>query len=583
MPNLKSYFKSIGAIKVNFKLLFQFFKFLFPYRRRWLFAFVLSASANLLTVISPYVMKLIIDKAIGNKDIKVLVFLVIVGSFIFIFGDLAVKFSQFLERHIRAKINFSLNKRVLRHLQRLEFSYFQNKSSGDHLYRISYDTERVIDFITTTLPQSLYIFPKLILIFGIIFYLNWKIAFMSLISTLFLYLPTVYFAAKRKKMWREWIEHFEGIFKKLQEFFSHIQLIKAFGRETESVRGYLKSLIANIRIKLKNLRLGLFSSFVIGFIGRVIMGFIIFYGGYEVINNQMTLGSFAAIMIYIGQLVALQVGFSHSFQEISLGLVSCRRIANILNTTSLPVSKGISGVIKKGEIVFEGVSFSYNSTLILNNINFTIKSGGHIALVGPSGCGKTTLLNLILKLYIPSKGNIYIDGYNINNINTGYLRSQVAVVLQEPFLFNNTVENNIKFASPAARKEEIIRVAELCDVHKDIEKMPKKYKTIIGENGCRISEGQKQKIAIARALLKKAKILILDEAFSFIDYESAAKIMDNIKNSFKDTTLIVVTHRVPIMLKADYVYVLKSGSITNIFKSQELLNNKVSSLIQHFL
>ncbi len=573
MKSLKSYFKNIFEIKIDFKLLFRFFKLLLPYRQRWLFALGLSALASLFAVLSPYVMKLIIDKAIGNKDVKALVFLVSAGSFIFIFGDLAVKFSQFLERHIRAKIKFSLNKKVFRHLQRLEFSYFQNKSTGAHLYRISYDIERVVDFITAVLPQSLYIFPKLILIFGIIFYLNWKIAVMSLVSAPFLYLPTVYFAAKREKMWREWIEHFEGIFRKLQEFFSHIQLIKVFGRETESVRSYLRSLAANIRITIKNIRLGLFSGFIIGFIGRVILSLIIFYGGYEVIKNQMTLGSFTAIMIYIGQLVALQTGFARSFQEISLGLVSCRRIAEILDEKEVKEESEMI-VIRKGEVIFRNVSFGYNSAFILDKINFTIKSGSRIALAGSSGRGKTTLLNLILKLYKPSGGNIYIDGYDIDKVNTACLRNQIGAVLQEPFLLDDTVENNIKFAKMDARLEEVAKAAELCGVNEFVERMPQKYKTVIGENACRISEGQKQRIAIARALIKNSRILILDEAFSSIDSAGEDRIMENIRNNFKNITLIIVSHRISTISKMDFVYFLEGPSKIYKGRPKEFLNNK---------
>jgi len=560
--------------KTQFKLFLTFLTFLLPHRKRWLMVLILSGLGALLGLVNPYLAKLVIDKGIINKDLKAFAIFVSIGAGVFILDGAVNGLKQFLNKYIRQKVNFNLNKKVFKHLGGLSFDYFQNKSTGEHLYKISYDVERVTDFISIAPPQAIAIFPQLLLTLGVIFYLNWRIALFSLVFAPFLYLPVYYFTRRMRKVWQALFEHSQGIFKSLQEVLSHIQLIKVFGKESSSVNDYLKMLIANIRIRIKNIRLEMFSGFASSAATRIILGLVTFYGGYQVIKGEMSIGALIAITVYLKQLMSLQENFAQFFQTVALGLISCQRVAEVLNEEATVVQARYAqeARFQKGQIVFQDVSFGYRvGEPVFEKFNFAIEGQSHIALVGPSGCGKTTLLNLVLRLYDPWSGNILIDGQRIDELSFVSFKQQIGMVLQEPTLLNDTIRRNIAFAVDTADDKEVIEVARLCGADEFIRRLPLGYQTVIGENACKISEGQKQKIALARALIKQPKILILDEAMNAMDSESEEAIMANIKKTQKGVTLIVVSHRLSTVLNADLVYFLAKPNGLIIAEAKELL------------
>ncbi len=530
----------------------------------------------LLSLVNPYLSKLVIDRAFGNRDLKVFIILTLIGVTIFILNGLVSGLKDYLDRQVKIKVNFDLSKKVFKHFEKLDFDYFQNRSTGEHLYKSSYDIDRAADFITTTLPRVVATFPKLLFILLIILRLNWQMAVFSLCLAPLLYLPPYYFTGKMRKIWKDLIKNSEGIFKHLSEVFSHIQLVKAFGKEAYEVREHLRRRISNIRMRMRNVRLEVVSGFAGSAVNRIVIGLITFYGGYQVIKGQMTLGSLAAIMLYIGQLIGLQNSFAQFFQSIALGLVSCQRLEEILDEKVKMVEvKGARDVLfKKGKIVFRDVSFGYKQgESVLSGISFNIDGGSHIALVGSSGCGKTTILNLLLRLYEPWAGEIIIDGYDIRKLRFSSLKGQVGIALQEPFLWNDTIENNIRYGRPDASEQEVIEAAKICVVDEFVDKLPNRYKTLIGENACKISEGQKQKIAIARALIKRPKILILDEAMSSMDSRSEERIIARVRQIPEILTLIVVSHRLSTVMNADKVYFLHKPDQMLITSGKELLRN----------
>jgi ATP-binding cassette, subfamily B, bacterial len=568
-------------MKTQLKLFLRFLKVILPYRKRWSGILILSGLGTLFGLINPYLTKLVIDKGIGNKDLRVFIILVLLGGSVFILNGLVEGWKEFLDRYINTKVNFDLSRKVFKHIEGLSFSYFQNKSTGEHLYKIGYDIERVADFITTTPPQAVAIFPKLIFILAIVFYLNREMAVFSLILAPFLYLPTYYFTRRMRKVWQALIENSENIFKNLQETFSHIQLLKVFGKETQSIRHYLKMLITNIRIRMKNIKLEIFSRFASSAVSRIIIGLMTFYGGYQVIKGQMTLGSLTAIIVYLTQLMGMQSQFAYFFQTTALGLVSCQRVAEVLDEEAkVVVSKEAKEIgFQNGRILFREVSFGYNpSEAVLNKISFDIEGGSHIGLVGPSGCGKTTTVNLILRLFKPFSGEIMIDGYNINQIKSKSFYEQIGVVLQEPYLWNDTIENNIRYGRGKASLKEVQGAAKIACVDDFVNSLPEKYNTVIGENACKISEGQKQRIAIARVIIKRPKILILDEALSSVDVEIESKIIDNVRASLIGSTIIIISHRLSTMKTVDSIYFLKGPDKIIIGPYEELLRDNIQYL-----
>jgi len=562
--------------KKQFWLFFRFAKLLFPYRLRWAAILFLSGAGALLGLVNPYLAKLVIDKAIGDKDLRVFIILTALGATIFVVTGVLNGFKQYLERYVEARIRFDLNKKVFKCVQCLPFRWFQNKSTGEHLYKISYDISRVENLITTIPPQAVALFPKLLVILFIILRLNWKMAIFSLCLVPFLYLPPYYFIRKRRVIWERLIKNSEQIFKMLHETFSHIYAIKIFGKERFEIRRYLKKLIGNIRIELSSTRLEIFNIFFAKAVDKVIIGLIALYGGYQVIIGTMSLGTLTAILVYLGQLVVMQSSFVSFFERTVLGLVSCQRVAGILDEKDRVVCNDNTrdAVFKKGEIVFDRISFRYSEkSPILRNLSFSIPADQHVSLAAPSGFGKTTLLNLIVRLYDPLEGDILIDGIKIQNVRLNSLREQIGVVLQEPYLFSDTIKNNILYGKQKATGPEILEIARLSLVDDFVKDLPDEYETIIGENGCKLSEGQKQKIAIARALIKRPRILIMDEAMSSMDSTAEEKIISNIKQNLDIMTLITVSHRLSTVKSADLIYFLKRPDKIVTDTYQELIKN----------
>jgi len=543
----------------------------------------------LLGLVNPYLTKLIIDKAYGNRDLKLFIILITIGGAIFVLNSIINGVTNYLNNYIALRVDFNLNRKLFRKLQHLPYGFFQDTSTGENLYKLSYDIEQVGRFITDTLPQAISLFPKSLFILVIVLYLNWKMALLALALTPFLYLVPYYFTQRWKKALRVWIEASQGIFKQLQEILTHIQLIKAFGKEDYQTRHYIRSLIEKIRFSLKNTRLEITGSFANSLANRVILGLITFYGGYQLIKGQMTLGSLSAITIYLSQLSGLQNSFAHFFQQISLGFVSCERLEVILDAKTYSVIEDRNAqeiIFSKGKIEFRNITFGYREDkMILQNLSFSIEGGSCIALVGPSGCGKTTAINSILRLYNLNNGQILIDGYDTRHIKSKSLYAQIGVVLQEPYLWNDTIENNIKYGKEKADFKEVKEAAGIACIDDFIDTLPQGYNTVTGENACKISEGQKQRLAIARAVIKKPKVLILDEALSSVDAQIEARIIDNIEHLLKNITIVVVSHRFSAIRKMGLVYFLDSPDKIDIGRHEELLkrNIKYQNYLAHQL
>ncbi|MFH1783028.1 MAG: ABC transporter ATP-binding protein [Candidatus Omnitrophota bacterium] len=564
--------------KKQFELFLKFVRLILPHKAKWIFIILLGGFWTLLSVVNPYITKLVVDEGIMKSDLRRFIALAALGIVIFIILGAINGLKEYLEKKVSLEVKFSLNKIVFDKINKLSLSWFRTKSTGENIYKISNDIDRVNSLITTIPPKAVMLFPRVIFIFLIMLKLNYKIALFSLLLAPFLYIGPYYFIKKRRSIWEKLIECSQGIFKFLHESFSHSYLIKAFGKEREEKDKYLKILKDNIEIEKTSTKLNIFNSFVARIADKIIVGLITFYGGYHVIKGEMTLGSLTAILVYLGQLVGMQHGFIGFFQSTVLGLVSCERIAGILDEkeeiTETCDAKDI--LIKKGEIEFKKVNFGYSKgKAILKDLDFKIEGGRHISLAGSSGQGKTTILNLIARLYDADSGEIMIDRQYIKDITLNSLKKQISMALQETFLFNTSVKDNILYGDGNASLEDVIRVSKISLVDSFTENLPEKYDTVIGENACKISEGQKQKIAIARALIKNPKVLILDEAFSSMDSASEDKIISNIKENFKDITVVSVSHRLSTVKQSDLVYFLNNSGGIEVGKPEELLEKNM--------
>lgn len=536
----------------------KFYRYLLPFWKREIIILFISFVSMVLGLVNPYLAKLIIDRAYGNKDLRLFIILFMIGGIIFVLNGLFNSFSNYLNRYIKLRLNFDLNRRIFKKMQNLPCVFFQDSSTGEHLYKIGYDAERASRFIADILPQVIALILRSILILLILFYMDVKIALLTLTITPFLYIVPYYFNQRLKNIFKRWVENSQDIFRKIQEVLSHIQLVKAFGREKKEAHGYVRSLVKNIRFNLANTKLEVVGLFANSLANYAILGLILFYGGYQVIRGRMTFGSLSAIVIYLSQLSGMQSSLAQFFQEVTEGLISYERVREILETPSVRIEEGEAKefTIPKGGIELRNVSFGYDKYPVLDNLSFTIDGGSLAGLVGPSGCGKSTIINLILRLYNPNDGEVLIDGSSINKIKSRALYEQIGVVLQEPYLWNDSIRNNILYAKESASIAQVQEAAKIACIDDFIKGLKDGYDTIIGENACKISEGQKQRIAIARAVIKKPKILILDEALSSVDYRKEALIINNLRAFLKGATIIIVSHRISTIEKMERVYFL---------------------------
>lgn len=559
----------------------RFNKYLYKYWKIQAAVIFLGLVTVPLSLLNPYLTKLIIDKAYGNKDLKLFLILAIIGGSIFVFIGLINSLNNYLSRRIKCRVNFNMMKDMFRHLQALPIRFFKDKSTGEHVYKISNDVSSVTDFVCDTIPQMVTLFPRFLFILVIVFYLNWKLALLATLLAPITYINPYFFRKYLREITHRVVEKFEGIFKGLHEVFTNIHLVKALGKEDYEIRRFEKKLTERIDFEFKNARLLSISSFSSSVLNKVIGGVIALYGGYQVIKGTMTLGSLTAVMIYIGQMMGLTKSMGNFYQTITVNSVSRQRLAEVLDIE--PTIKDKKNVvdyrISRGGIEFKNIYFGYKSSpyaagsgFILKGINFSIEPFSKIALVGPSGCGKTTLLTLLLRLYEPKEGSILIDELDIRDMKLKSLKAQMGIALQEPFLWNDTVANNILYgAKSTAGKEDLIKAAEIAEAHDFILNLPKQYDSIIGEGAGKISEGEKQRIAIARAIIGRPKILMLDEAMSSLDSETEDKIVDNIRREFRNSTIVIVSHRLSTVKKMDLVYFLESPSRMSIGTHDDFL------------
>jgi len=539
----------------------RFQRYLYKYWKLEAAVIALGLISLPLSLVNPYLAKLIIDKAYPNKDFKLFLILVIISGLIFIFNGIITSLNSYLSQRINISVHFDLAKDLFRHLQGLSLSFFNNQTTAEHLYKLSSDVNSTSIFISNTLPQIITLLPRSLFILAIVFYLNWKLALFAILLAPITYIHPYFLGKWLKEMNRRMVEKSQGLFKYLHEVFSHIYLVKALGKEDDEIKRFQGNLSGIRDLEVKNAKLTSISSFSGSLLNKTIGGLIVFYGVYQLSRGALSLGTLTALTIYLAQLIAAIEAIAKFYENITINSVSCQRIAETLDIS--PQIKDKPGVrdypLLQGKIEFKGVCFGYQEDkFVLKDIDCSIPANAKIALVGQSGCGKTTLLALILRIYQLKEGAILIDGVDISDTKLEYLKAQVGIALQESFLWNDSIKNNILYPKENASLAEVMQAARLAQADDFITALPNGYDTIIGENACKISEGQKQRIAIARAIIKKPKILILDEAMSSLDSETEDKIVKNIKSAFGDSTVILVSHRLSTVKKMDLIYFLKS-------------------------
>jgi len=533
---------------------------------------VAGSTSAIAWLLDPAIKKIFIEK---DQSLMFIIPIAIIVAF-FLKGA-----SLYLAKTILIKVAFEVTKilqyQVVNSLIKSDNETMNNKHSGKFISHITYDIQMITNLVSNTILNLTKDLLTLIGLIGVMFYQNWRLAMFAIIM-----IPLASYAAKSlgKRIGKVSTQAQErsGILTSyLLEIFKNHKIIKIFQKEKyESNRA--EKLIDNLKDRMIKIQTVMVRSTPImeTLTGIMIAG-LIFYSGKLMVDGMLGINNFfsflAAMMLAYQPVRTLAT----ANMGISLGLSAARRILPIIDNKSSITEKENSKKLNllKGDIGFKNVSFKYNggNEEVLKNINLTIQGGEMTALVGHSGAGKSTLLNLIPRFYDCNSGDVNIDSQSIYDLKIDSLRSNISLVNQEITLFDDTVKNNIAYANLDATEQEILNVAKHSFCDEFIEKLPDKFDTLIGENGVRLSGGQKQRLSIARAMLKKSKIILLDEATSSLDSETESKIQEAIKNLIKDRTTLVIAHRLSTIVNSKKIYVLNNGSIVGEGAHSDLLNS----------
>ena len=467
-----------------------------------------------------------------------------------------------------------LRTRTYDKLERMHLGYFHDKQTGDLMSRIVNDTRDFELLYAHMIPESITNLVTFTGVLAVLLFINWKLALITCAPIPLIFASGILFSKKVRPFFRISQKKMGELNGKLQDNLSGIHEIQSFGREEYETEQVNVSNFAHIKAMLQALKISAVFHPSVEFISSLGTILVVGFGGFLAYREGLSVADIVAFLLYLGLFYGPVTGLANLLESMQQSMAGAERVLAVLDAPSeirdKPGAKPLENV--KGEITFENVSFSYgDGAPVLKDVSFTCKPGEMLALVGPTGVGKTTLTQLISRFYEPSSGRILIDGKDISAVTLESLRRNISPVLQDTFLFNGTVAENIGYAVPEATREEIEAAAKAANIHEDILLMPDGYETRVGERGLRLSGGQKQRVAIARAILRKSPVIILDEATASVDVETEQQIQKAIAGVAGSRTIVAIAHRLSTIRNADQILVIEEGRITERGTHAELV------------
>ncbi len=470
-----------------------------------------------------------------------------------------------------------LRSRLYNKLQSLDLGFFHDKQTGDLMSRVVNDTRDFELLYAHMIPDMLTNIVTFIGVLVILLTINFKLALITCAPIPLILVSGVIFAKVVRPYFRASQKVMGELNAQLQDSLSGLHEIQAFGQENYEGERVRKKSMDQVVAMLRALKASAIFHPSVEFLSSIGTVLVVFFGGYLAYKNQLSVADIVAFVLYLSLFYAPVSGLANLLENLQQSLAGAERVTLILDTPSAIENAEDAKDLKdvKGAVEFENVSFHYDNKIpVLKNISFSCKPGMMVALVGPTGVGKTTATQLISRFYDPIEGRILVDGQDIKHVTLESLRHNIAPVLQDTFLFNGSIAENIGYARPEATRDEIEKAAKAANIHEDILSMPEGYETQVGERGLRLSGGQKQRVAIARAILRNSPIIILDEATASVDVSTERQIQAAISELAGKRTVIAIAHRLSTIMNADLILVIHEGEIVERGTHAELMEKK---------
>jgi subfamily B ATP-binding cassette protein MsbA len=549
------------------------------YRAEVFVSIICVFGCALTSILYPWLLKHLLDMIVKKADIPALLtaalFIAVLYFVRGIFDYGKVYWLELLARKIAARFREKLFYRI----QRFSLSYYEKRSTGEIMSSITSDIGVIENGITNELRESSVSLLNVIGAFIFLIYIYWPFAFVSVFVSVLMIGSLRLLKLKVRKLTSEVQDKKARLSAILEENISGIQLIKAYSSEDYETKRFNTVNDEVLKISLSEVKLDTLAAVLMGFLAGLCLVFVLVSGGIEVIKARLTLGTLVALILYI-QIVN---GHAHKvikgYIAVQKMSVAGKRVFDVLSEEAElgSVEKLASLPLIKGEIEFKSVVFSYEkNALALKSISFNARAGESVALVGPNGAGKSTIIKLLFRFYEPNGGTIYIDGNDIRQFSHNSLRRQMAIVLQENILFSGSISDNIAFGESNPSYDRIVKAAKLANADGFIVKLPDGYNTYVGERGIKLSGGQRQLIGIARVMYRNPRIIVLDEAFSYLDVNSEALIQEGLQNAIKEKTVFIIAHRLSTIINSSKIIVINNGEIVGVGSHDELIQENAA-------
>lgn len=559
----------------SLKKVLQFAK---PYKTRYISVILFAIALSIFAALRPYLLKQTVDSYISTNDKQGLLNYILLMGLVLILEVSSQFYFVYWANWLGQDIVKDIREKLFRHITAFKMKFYDNEPVGKLVTRTVFDIESIAKIFSQGLFMIISDLLKMLVVLGFMFYMNWELTLIVLAAMPILLYATRIFQIKMKGAFEEVRTQVSNLNTFVQERLTGMKIVQLFNREETEYKKFQEINTKHNKAWLRNILYNSIFFPIADIISSLTLGFIIWYGGLDILSGDggTTFGDLFAYTMLISMLFNPLRQIADKFNELQMGIIASDRVLGLLHTENQIQNTGttIAGHFK-GNIEFENVRFSYiEGEEVIKGINLNVKAGETIAIVGATGAGKSTIINLLNRFYEIDSGDISVDGTNINEFTLESLRRQIAIVLQDVFLFADSILNNITLNNPNITREQVIEAAKAIGVHDFIETLPGGYDYNVKERGVMLSSGQRQLIAFLRAYVSDPSILILDEATSSVDTYSEELMQNATEKITEGRTSIVIAHRLATIVNADKIIVMDKGLIVEQGSHYDLINQE---------